>query len=132
MASGKITHKNIISGNISSGNNLKSATVTSGSGTTDHNRLINKEAAEIRNESKDLNNPHKARNLLKAIYMQMMGYQTSFMQLLCINLLASKNFTEKRIAYSALSLVMDENSKVLLLATAPPKTKKSPPELMIL
>ena len=80
--------------------------------------VINKEAAEIRNESKDLNNPHKARNLLKAIYMQMMGYQTSFMQLLCINLLASKNFTEKRIAYSALSLIMDENSKVLLLATA--------------
>ena len=42
MASGKITHKNIISGAISSGNNLKTATVTGGSGTTDHNRLINR------------------------------------------------------------------------------------------
>lgn len=48
----------------------------------------------------------------------MMGYQTSFMQLSCINLLASKNYTEKRMAYSALSLIMDETSKVLLLATA--------------
>lgn len=79
--------------------------------------VINKEAAEIRNASKDLNNPHKARDLAKAIYMQMMGYQTSFMQLSCINLLASKNYTEKRMAYSALSLVMDETSKILLLAT---------------
>lgn len=80
--------------------------------------VINKESAEIRNASKDLDNPHKARDLIKAIYMQMMGYQTSFMQLSCINLLASKNFTEKRIAYSALSMVVDENSKILLLATA--------------
>lgn len=48
----------------------------------------------------------------------MMGYQTSFMQLSCINLLASKNYTEKRMAYSALSLIMDETSKVLLLSTA--------------
>ena len=79
--------------------------------------VINKESAEIRNASKDLNNPHKARDLIKAIYMQMMGYETSFMQLSCVNLLASKNFTEKRIAYSALSMVIDENSSILLLAT---------------
>ena len=80
--------------------------------------VINKESAEIRNASKDINNPHKARDLCKAIYMQMMGYQTSFMQLSCINLLASKDFQEKRIAYSALSLVCDYSSQVLLLATA--------------
>jgi AP-1 complex subunit gamma-1 len=50
--------------------------------------------------------------------MQMMGYQTSFMQMSCINLLASPDFTEKRIAYSALSLVIDSTSQVLLLATS--------------
>ena len=80
--------------------------------------VINKESAEIRNLSKDPNAPHKARNLCKAIYMQMMGYQTSFMQLSCINLLASPDYTEKRIAYSALSLVIDSTSQVLLLATS--------------
>jgi hypothetical protein len=80
--------------------------------------VINKESAEIRNLSKDPNAPHKARNLCKAIYMQMMGYQTSFMQMSCINLLASSDFTEKRIAYSALSLVIDSTSQVLLLATS--------------
>ena len=80
--------------------------------------VINKESAEIRNLSKDPNAPHKARNLCKAIYMQMMGYQTSFMQMSCINLLASQDFTEKRIAYSALPLVIDSTSQVLLLATS--------------
>ena len=80
--------------------------------------VINKESAEIRNLSKDPNSPNKARNLCKAIYMQMMGYQTSFMQMSCINLLASSDFTEKRIAYSALPLVIDTTSQVLLLATS--------------
>ena len=80
--------------------------------------VINKESAEIRNLSKDPNAPNKARNLCKAIYMQMMGYQTSFMQMSCINLLASSDFTEKRIAYSALPLVIDTTSQVLLLATS--------------
>ena len=80
--------------------------------------VINKESAEIRNLSKDPNAPFKARNLCKAIYMQMMGYQTSFMQMSCINLLASSDFTEKRIAYSALPLVIDSTSQVLLLATS--------------
>ena len=70
--------------------------------------VINKESAEIRNLSKDPNAPFKARNLCKAIYMQMS----------CINLLASPDFTEKRIAYSALSLVIDSTSQVLLLATS--------------
>ena len=42
MASGKITNKTTLSGAISSGNNLKSAAVTGGSGTTDHSRLTNR------------------------------------------------------------------------------------------
>ena len=97
--------------------------------------VINKESAEIRNLSKDPNVPHKARNLCKAIYMQMMGYQTSFMQLSCINLLASPDYTEKRIAYSALSLVIDSTSQVLLLATSTIKKdlqNKDNPEIQAL
>ena len=97
--------------------------------------VINKESAEIRNLSKDPNAPFKARNLCKAIYMQMMGYQTSFMQLSCINLLASPDYTEKRIAYSALSLVIDSTSQVLLLATSTIKKdlqNKDNPEIQAL
>ena len=46
MASGKITNKNTLNGAISSGNNLKSAAVSGGSGTTDHSRLINRANAD--------------------------------------------------------------------------------------
>ena len=65
----------------------------------------------------------------------MMGYQTSFMQLSCINLLASPDYTEKRIAYSALSLVIDSTSQVLLLATSTIKKdlqNKDNPEIQAL
>ena len=46
MASGKIVNKTTLSGSISAGNNLKSAAVTGGSGTTDHSRLVNRAAPD--------------------------------------------------------------------------------------
>ena len=42
MASGKLITKNTLNGSISSGNNLKSAAISGGGGTTDHSRLINR------------------------------------------------------------------------------------------
>lgn len=45
----------------------------------------------------------------------MLGYQTSFVQMTCVNLLVSLNFSDKRIAYIALCLLLDEKSEVLLL-----------------
>jgi AP-1 complex subunit gamma-1 len=47
----------------------------------------------------------------------MLGYPTSFIQMTCVNLLASSKFTDKRIAYVALCVLMDENSEVLLLTS---------------
>lgn len=47
--------------------------------------------------------------------MHMLGYPTSFIQMTCVNLLASPKFTDKRIAYVALCVLMDERSEVLLL-----------------
>lgn len=45
----------------------------------------------------------------------MLGYQTSFIQMTCVNLLCSQKFSEKRVAYIALCLLLDEKSEVLLL-----------------
>ena len=42
MASGKLINKTVLNGSISSGNKLKSAAISGGSGTTDHSRLINR------------------------------------------------------------------------------------------
>lgn len=47
----------------------------------------------------------------------MLGYPTSFIQMTCVNLLASGKFTDKRIAYVALCVLMDERSEVLLLTS---------------
>jgi AP-1 complex subunit gamma-1 len=49
--------------------------------------------------------------------MHMLGYPTSFIQMTCVNLLASSKFSDKRIAYVALCVLMDERSEVLLLTS---------------
>jgi AP-1 complex subunit gamma-1 len=49
--------------------------------------------------------------------MHMLGYQTSFISVTCVNLLASSKFTDKRVAYVALCVLMDEKSDILLLAS---------------
>jgi AP-1 complex subunit gamma-1 len=49
--------------------------------------------------------------------MHMLGYQTSFINVTCINLLASSKFSDKRVAYIALCVLMDETSDILLLAS---------------
>ena len=46
MASGKIITKNTINGTISAGNNLTKASIASGGGTLDHDRLVNRDATD--------------------------------------------------------------------------------------
>lgn len=79
--------------------------------------VINKESAEIRS-MKEPNDQIKCRNLAKCIFIHMLGYPTSFIQMTCVNLLSSSRFTDKRIAYVALCVLMDEKSEVLLLTTS--------------
>lgn len=47
----------------------------------------------------------------------MLGYNTSFIHMTCVNLLASSKFSDKRIAYVALCVLMNENSEILLLTS---------------
>lgn len=79
--------------------------------------IINKESAEMRN-MKESNELVKTRNLAKCIFIHMLGFETSFIEMTCVNLLSSTNFTEKRIAYVALCVLMDEKRDVLLLTTS--------------
>lgn len=84
--------------------------------------LINKESAEIRNLDKQKEEAYKIRSLTKCIFMTILGYHTEFIQMTCINLLASHSFTNKRFAYLGLSVIMDENSDLLLLTSNTIKT----------
>ena len=47
----------------------------------------------------------------------MLGYPTNFIHMTCVNLLASGKYSDKRIAYVALCVLMDERSEVLLLTS---------------
>ncbi len=49
--------------------------------------------------------------------MHMLGYPTHFIHMTCVKLLASSKFTDKRIAYVALCVLMDEYSEVVLLTS---------------
>ena len=79
--------------------------------------LINKETADIRNLSKEQAEEFKLRSLSKCVFISILGYHTEFIQMTCINLLASSSFLHKRLAYLALSTLMDENSELLLLTS---------------
>jgi AP-1 complex subunit gamma-1 len=47
----------------------------------------------------------------------MLGHETDFGQLECLNTISSENFALKKIGYLGLSLFFNEKSDVLLLAT---------------
>jgi AP-1 complex subunit gamma-1 len=101
---------------------------------------IAKECAAIRTAFKDDDdNPHRHRNVAKLLFIHMLGYPTHFgqarpqatgyfhplamhvaghdlipyaVQMECLKLVASQKFTEKRIGYLALMLLLDENQEV--------------------
>ena len=58
----------------------------------------------------------KPRNMLKMMYISMLGHGTESAQVEVVNLLADPNFASKRVAYLALSTLLDENQEVLTLA----------------
>jgi AP-1 complex subunit gamma-1 len=47
----------------------------------------------------------------------MLGYPTDFAQIECLRLIASPKFPEKRIGYLGLTLLLDEQSEVLMMVT---------------
>jgi len=55
-------------------------------------------------------------NLLKLMYMSMLGYATEFGQLEVVKLLAEADFASKRVGYLALCVLLDESQEVLTLA----------------
>lgn len=79
--------------------------------------VIAKECAEIRTAIKTEDSPYRHRNLAKLLFINMLGYPTHFGQMECLKLVASEKFTEKRVGYLALTLLLDEKQEVLMLVT---------------
>jgi len=57
------------------------------------------------------------RSMTKCMAMSLLGYQTEFIHMTCISLLASQNFTQKRLAYLGICMLLDEKSDILLLSS---------------
>ena len=79
--------------------------------------VISKECALIRTAIKEEDDKFRNRNVAKLMYIHMLGYPTHFGQMECLKLISAQTFAEKRIGYLGLTLLLTENTEVLMLVT---------------
>lgn len=79
--------------------------------------VIAKECALIRTAFKDEDQIFRHRNIAKLIYISMLGYPTHFGQLETLKLIASQKFSDKRIGYLGMALLIEEHAEFLTLVT---------------
>lgn len=79
--------------------------------------VIGQESAKIRNSFRDDRCTFRHRSVTKLLFIQMMGYQTHFGQVECLKLIASQDFTEKRVGYLGLTQLLNEKDDVLMMVT---------------
>lgn len=85
---------------------------------TEERSIIQREGATIRHMI-GTGNPsvkERSRCVLKLAYISMLGYSTEFAQMQVVTLMAESDFVAKRVAYLALSILLDERQEVLTLA----------------
>ncbi|PWN54219.1 putative golgi adaptor HA1/AP1 adaptin gamma subunit [Violaceomyces palustris] len=83
----------------------------------DERSLIQKESAAIRTAFKDEDPFSRHNNIAKLLYIHMLGYPAHFGQIECLKLVATPRFTDKRLGYLGIMLLLDENTEVLTLVT---------------
>ncbi|KWU44614.1 AP-1 complex subunit gamma-1 [Rhodotorula sp. JG-1b] len=83
----------------------------------DERVLITKESAAIRSAFKEEDAHARHNNVAKLLYIHMLGYPAHFGQIECLKLVASPKFTDKRLGYLGIMLLLDENQEVLTLVT---------------
>ena len=79
--------------------------------------VISKECALIRTAIKEEDETYRHRNVAKLMYIHMLGYPTHFGQMECLKLISAQSFAEKRIGYLGLTLLLTEQTEVLMLVT---------------
>lgn len=79
--------------------------------------VVQKECAYIRTTFRQEDNLWRCRNVVKLLYLHVLGYPVQFGQLECLKLIASPRFTDKRVGYLGAMLLLDEKQEVHLLMT---------------
>lgn len=83
----------------------------------DERAVIQRESANIRTSFKEENHETRHANIAKLLYIHMLGYPAHFGQIECLKLVASNRYTDKRLGYLGIMLLLDENQEVLTLVT---------------
>ncbi|KAJ2877819.1 clathrin associated protein complex large subunit, partial [Coemansia asiatica] len=89
----------------------------------DERSVIQRESAAIRTSFKEADS-HDARyvNVQKLLYIYLLGFPVQFGQLECLKLAASARFSDKRVGYLGVTLLLDEKQEILTLLTNSLKT----------
>ncbi|EIW79282.1 gamma-adaptin [Coniophora puteana RWD-64-598 SS2] len=83
----------------------------------DERALIQQESAAIRASFREEDTYMRYHNIAKLLYIHMLGSPAHFGQIECLKLVASPRFTDKRLGYLGIMLLLDENQEVLTLVT---------------
>ncbi|KAI9328827.1 AP-1 complex subunit gamma-1 [Obelidium mucronatum] len=81
----------------------------------DERAVIAKESAFIRTAIKEETVETRYYNVQKLLYIHMLGYPAHFGQIECLKLVASSKYTDKRLGYLGIMLLMDETQETLTL-----------------
>ncbi|KAH7829449.1 Adaptor protein complex 1 (AP-1), gamma subunit A [Monocercomonoides exilis] len=77
--------------------------------------IISRESANMRTTFKDPKNRLAHRNVVKCLFMHLIGYQAHFVKVEAVKLVASNKFYEKRLGYLILGILLDESDELLPL-----------------
>jgi hypothetical protein len=83
----------------------------------DERALIQQESAAIRASFREEDSYARHNNIAKLLYIHMLGSPAHFGQIECLKLVASPRFSDKRLGYLGIMLLLDENQEVLTLVT---------------
>ncbi|KAG6890087.1 clathrin associated protein complex large subunit [Termitomyces sp. Mi166 len=83
----------------------------------DERALIQQESAAIRASFREEDSYQRHNNVAKLLYIHMLGSPAHFGQIECLKLVASPRFSDKRLGYLGIMLLLDENQEVLTLVT---------------
>lgn len=78
-------------------------------------KRVNVELANIRQKfrSSNLNGYNKKKYICKLMYMYILGYEVDFGRNESVSLISSSKYSEKQVGYLSVSLMLNENSKLL-------------------
>ncbi|CAD8095829.1 unnamed protein product [Paramecium sonneborni] len=86
----------------------------------EEDKIIIKEVQQLKTKLNEKNMPPKKvkEMLIRAIYIEMLGHDASFVHINAIHLTQSKNLALKRLGYLCCSLFLDNDSELLILLVA--------------